>query len=275
MQNLLTSYTKVTLWTMIILILAVPVYIAYDLFLRQPQKVEALQDEYVKKGSYLFAANQCFTCHGYNGEGGIGLPLNKTEDMRAREAKDPFIIKTISRGRRGTQMPVWLKEEGGPLDIEDIKALREFILDGTHWGTYFDIDPKIPDPNKPTDCKFDPNPKARDWKDTKTFLAAHCLLPPCEEKDLVCKGKLVFNGPCLVCHNTNSETKVGPGLAGIFDKDKLPNGKPINDESVTEWVKKGSALYKKEGAPFMPGYGSQVGDDQIKNLLEYLKTLKK
>src|SRR5712692_1799648 len=187
MQSLLTNYTKVTLWTMILLVVAVPVYIVYDLFLRQPQKVEALRDEYVDKGSYLFAANQCFTCHGYNGEGGIGLPLNKTADINAREAKEPFIIKTISRGRRGTQMPVWLKEEGGPLDIEDIKALREFILDGTHWGEYFDLAPVDKDNH------FDPYGKK--WKPTRDFLAAHNLLPPCEEKDLVCRGKLVFNGP--------------------------------------------------------------------------------
>lgn len=272
MQNLLTNYTKVTLWTMILLIIAAPLYIGYDLFLRQPQKVEALRDEYVEKGSYLFAANQCFRCHGFNGEGGIGLPLNKTEEMRAREAKDPFIIKTISRGRRGTQMPPWAKEEGGPLDIEEIKALREFILDGTHWGMYFDVASVVctPDKTKVVEGRVG----VKDWKRTQSFVEDHCLVPP---KPLTPEeaGKQVFNAPCAVCHNTTAEAKVGPGLLGIFQKDKLPNGKPVNDENVTEWIKKGSTTYKKEGAPFMPPYENQVNDAQIKDLIAYLKTLTK
>ncbi len=278
MQKLLQDYTRVILWTMIVLLIATPLYIAYDLFWRQPQKVAAFEEEAVLRGSYEFASNQCFRCHGPNGEGGVGLPLNKTADIRARDAKDPFIIKTISRGRLGTQMPHWLKEEGGPLDSEQIQALRAFILDGTHWGQYYDFDPKrpkeaTPAPGKAQEYEYDPNGKT--WKPTANFLKDHGLLPPCEDADIACKGKLVFNLPCVACHNTNTETKIGPGLAGIMDKDKLPNGQPVNDANLSEWIKKGSATYKKEGAPFMPAYETQVNDNDIKNLLAYLKTLKK
>lgn len=264
--KLVSGYSDVIQWSMIALLIAAPAYIAYDLLLRQPTEAGAIQEEQVIRGSYLFAANQCWRCHGPNGEGGIGLPLNKTADINAREAKNPFIIKTISRGRLGTQMPAWLKDEGGPLDIEDIKALRAFILDGSHWGEYYDLAPVDKENH------VDPNGKA--WKPTKDYLAAHNLLPPCAADDLVCMGKGVFSGPCAACHNITAETKVGPGLLGIFSKPNLPNGKPINDANVTEWIKLGSATYKKEGAPFMPPYGTQLSDDQIKQVIAYLKTLK-
>ncbi len=279
MQKLLTQYTQITLWTIIVLIVAVPAYIVYDFFIRQPQKVEATKTEYVERGSYQFAANQCWRCHGYKGEGGIGLPLNQTQDIGKREAKSPFIYKTIARGRpstRGENMPAWHKDEGGPLDTEDIKMLREFILDGTHWGEYFDFHPVD------KDNKFDPN--GRRWKRTENFLAEHNLIPPppptAEER-----GKALFNspGPCAACHNTTSETRPGieaPGLAGIYQKDKLPNGKPVNDENLKEWIRKGSATYKPPTAsstpPFMPPYEGVINtEDKLNDLLAFLKTLKK
>src|SRR5436305_8819111 len=115
MQRLINQYRQVILWSIIVLLIAAPLYIAYDLLFRQPQKVEADHEEYVMRGSYEFANNQCWRCHGYNGEGGIGLPLNKTADIVARDDKSPFIIKTITHGRYGTQMPTWGKEDGGPL----------------------------------------------------------------------------------------------------------------------------------------------------------------
>jgi len=268
MQRLLNEYRQVVLWSIIILLIAAPIYIAYDLLFRQPQKVEAQHEEYVVKGSYEFASNQCWRCHGYNGEGGIGLPLNKTADIVARDDKAPFIMKTITHGRYGTQMPAWSKEDGGPLDVEQIRALREFVRDpGTHWGEYFDLAPLT------KDNKVDLNGKT--WKKTMNYLAEHNLLPPCADNDIACKGKLVFSGPCQACHNITTESKVGPGLAGLFQKASLPNGKPVNDANVTEWIIKGSASYKTEGAPFMPPYGAQVTPEQITQLIAYLKTLTK
>jgi mono/diheme cytochrome c family protein len=268
LQKLLYEYRQVVLWSMIVLLIATPIYIAYDLLFRQPQKVEAQRADYVMKGSYEFASNQCWRCHGVNGEGGIGLPLNKTADIVGRDDKDPFIIKTITHGRYGTQMPVWGKVDGGPLDPEQITALREFIRDGTHWGTYFDEAPV----NK--DGSVDVYGKV--WKPTMNYLADHNLVPPCADTDIACKGKQVFSGPCATCHNITTVFKVGPGLAGIWQKAALPNGKPVNEADVTEWIMKGSASYKPVGspAPFMPSYAAQVTPEQITQVIEYLKTLK-
>ena len=271
MQRLITNYTNVILWSVVLLVMIAPGYLVFDLFYRQDRQEEHFQEEAVKMGSYVFASSQCWTCHGYNGEGGVGLPLNKTEEIRARDDKEPFIIKTIARGRLNTQMPKWAKEEGGPLDAQQIAALRAFIRDGRYWGKYWDMDPKILDEkNKPIEGKVG----LKAFKPTENYLKDHGLLPPCAADDFVCKGKIVFEGPCQACHYTNKETKVGPGLAGIFQKDKLPNGNPVNETTIAEWIQKGSASYKKEGAPFMPAYETQVKGDDLKNVIEYLKMLK-
>ncbi|TMC60640.1 MAG: cytochrome c [Chloroflexi bacterium] len=55
----------------------------------------------------------------------------------------------------------------------------------------------------------------------------------------------------------------------------MPNGKTVNDDNVREWIKKGSATYKTEGAPFMPSYETQVSDNDISDIIAFLKTLKK
>jgi mono/diheme cytochrome c family protein len=46
------------------------------------------------------------------------------------------------------------------------------------------------------------------------------------------KGKTVFEN-CAVCHNADStETKMGPGLKGLFKRDKLKSGKKVTEANV-------------------------------------------
>src|ERR1700691_128469 len=53
------------------------------------------------------------------------------------------------------------------------------------------------------------------------------------------KGKEVFD-QCSVCHNADStETKVGPGLKGLFKTAKLVNGKPVTEANVRELINNG------------------------------------
>ena len=49
-------------------------------------------------------------------------------------------------------------------------------------------------------------------------------------------GKQVFEQACSVCHNLTAEAKVGPGLAGLYEMDVLPNGSPVDDESLGLWI---------------------------------------
>jgi cytochrome c len=79
------------------------------------------------------------------------------------------------------------------------------------------------------------------------------------------KGKEVFQ-QCTPCHNADStEKKMGPGLKGLFAKDKLNNGKKVSEESVRSQI--------DEGGNGMPAYKEMLGDDEKTDLIAYLKTL--
>ena len=79
------------------------------------------------------------------------------------------------------------------------------------------------------------------------------------------KGEMVFEN-CAVCHNADStDAKVGPGLKGLFKREKLVNGKPVNEENVRALI--------NEGTSAMPPMGDAIKADDKDNLIAYLKTL--
>lgn len=80
------------------------------------------------------------------------------------------------------------------------------------------------------------------------------------------KGQAVFDN-CAVCHNADSdEAKVGPGLKGLFKKEKLMNGKPVTEQNVRDVITNGGAM--------MPPFDDQTISPADKdNLIAYLKTL--
>ncbi len=79
------------------------------------------------------------------------------------------------------------------------------------------------------------------------------------------KGKDVFE-QCSVCHNADSdETKVGPRLKGLFKRDKLKNGKAVNEVNVRDMI--------NEGGNGMPPYADQLSDQDKSDVIAYLKTL--
>jgi cytochrome c len=80
------------------------------------------------------------------------------------------------------------------------------------------------------------------------------------------KGKDVFAANCAVCHNADStDKKMGPGLKGLFSKDKLNNGEKPTEESVRKQI--------DEGGKGMPAYKDMLSDDEKDDLIAYLKTL--
>jgi cytochrome c len=79
------------------------------------------------------------------------------------------------------------------------------------------------------------------------------------------KGKDVFD-QCSVCHNADSaDKKIGPGLKGLFKKDKLVNGKAPTEANVKAKI--------DEGGNGMPAYKDILSDQEKDDLIAYLKTL--
>jgi len=80
------------------------------------------------------------------------------------------------------------------------------------------------------------------------------------------KGKEVFESNCSVCHNSDStETKVGPGLKGLFKKAALTNKKKVTDVNVREVI--------NMGGNGMPSYSDMLTAAEKSDVLAYLKTL--
>jgi cytochrome c2 len=79
------------------------------------------------------------------------------------------------------------------------------------------------------------------------------------------KGQEVFE-QCSVCHNHDSdEKKMGPGLKGLFKKEKMQNGKAANEENVRSII--------NQGGNGMPAYEELLSAEERDHLIAYLKTL--
>jgi cytochrome c len=86
------------------------------------------------------------------------------------------------------------------------------------------------------------------------------------QKGDAAKGKEVFD-QCSVCHNSDStEVKMGPGLKGLFKKDKMTStGKPVTEANILGKI--------NEGGNGMPAYKDILSDAEKANVIAYLKTL--
>src|SRR6266487_3038589 len=85
---------------------------------------------------------------------------------------------------------------------------------------------------------------------SKAMLAA--------DKGDAAKGKEVFE-QCGVCHNADSEEKkMGPGLKGLFQNEKMNNGKKPTEANVRAKI--------DEGGNGMPSYKEMLSDEEKNDL---------
>lgn len=80
------------------------------------------------------------------------------------------------------------------------------------------------------------------------------------------QGRVVYQQYCARCHYANQTGDLhGPSLFGMYRKKYLPSGAPANDDRVTPVILRGRNM--------MPGYGNDLNDQQLQDLLAYLHTL--
>ena len=100
----------------------------------------------------------------------------------------------------------------------------------------------------------------------KTQKPAEKKPAPAAARGNVAKGKVVYANYCDVCHySANTSKKIGPGLKGIYKRGKFADGKKVDDTTMREWIIKGGVD--------MPSFDGQLNDEQIKDLIAYLRTL--
>lgn len=103
-------------------------------------------------GQHLYDQN-CATCHGFNGSGGVGVPLSLPAFLDS--VSDNYLVKTIRHGRPGRIMPAF-------------KALKDEEVDAivAHIRSWSD---------KPAP-KYTDKPVQGDATKGKELFAAHCAI---------------------------------------------------------------------------------------------------
>ena len=80
------------------------------------------------------------------------------------------------------------------------------------------------------------------------------------------RGRQLFSTNCQVCHEVSGSTAVqGPSLQGLYQKPSLPSGAPATDERVRDAIVMGRTN--------MPGYQNLFTDEQVSDVIAYLRTL--
>jgi len=106
--------------------------------------------------------------------------------------------------------------------------------------------------------------------DSKAAQKSEASTPLPDVEGDAAKGKEIFQESCSLCHETSSKFKLGPGMQGISQKGPhaLTDGTEVADES--------SATLRKQivkGAGTMPPAGAAFSDQQVNDLIAYLRTL--
>ena len=69
---------------------------------------------------------------------------------------------------------------------------------------------------------------------------------------------------CALCHYIERpEAKFAPSLKDLFKREKLINGKPVNDQTVAEWIASGSEN--------MPAFRTTLNQKEIQTIISYIK----
>lgn len=118
-----TAYLVVGLILTLAVLVGVGIY-----WIAEPPRLaaaaEEFADERVARGRKIYN-EQCASCHGFQGEGGVGPALNNRTLLK--NTLDEIFFSIIRSGIPNTQMPAWSVDYGGPLTDEDVRDTVAFI----------------------------------------------------------------------------------------------------------------------------------------------------
>lgn len=280
-----------------IIVVVLPVYWILEPN-RQAGAQEAQDEIFIEWGSQLYAPTadggfNCAGCHGANGGGG-NAPYNITDgatgETRAVTWNAPALNTVFHRfdedeirfilvyGRPFSPMSPWGVAGGGPMNEQQIDTLIAYLHS-------LQIDRE--------DC-------AEGEEDVKTCASGHLPTEQQQEIDTAARkavtdgeaasyGEALYNlslssgaYSCARCHTPGwswgepgigGQGGLGPNLTGGRAGTIFPN-----EADMIDFIKNGSVLGAKygiqgQGSGRMPGFGSMLTDEQIKAIVEYVRSL--
>ena len=115
--------------------------------LREPARIQANlvadQEAAVEAGAGLYTEN-CAACHGEQGEGLVGPPLNSRELLRS--TPDELLFSLTRTGVPGTNMPAWGQAFGGPFTDEQVDQLIAYLRAWEPTAPQIVVEQRMPDP---------------------------------------------------------------------------------------------------------------------------------
>jgi mono/diheme cytochrome c family protein len=113
----------------------------------------------IEKGAEIYA-NNCYTCHGFNGEGATGPALNsrhffenRLEELGFAGTLEDYVKLTVAAGRPsntnsqwGVIMPTWSSTYGGPLRDDQVQQVTDYVM---NWESTAVLQTPEEDPFRP------------------------------------------------------------------------------------------------------------------------------
>jgi mono/diheme cytochrome c family protein len=303
----LERFQFIALILLVVLVILVPLYWVLEPG-RQAGAVEHRDSRFVTWGEGLFqtTANggfNCAGCHGGMTATGGNAPYAVTNSQTGEVSavswyapalntvtyrfSDDEITYILTYGRVGSPMSAWGTDGGGPMNAQQLQTLVAYLHS-------IQIPREDCLPSEP-DAQICPSGHlpAADQAQIQTAAEADAQKLVDQGKyDTVdaALGEALFNlnlnsgaYSCARCH-TIGWSYGNPGPSGIGAYGWNLTGGAVNahfdsEEDMISAIKTGSDLGKRFGAPTgqgtgrMPGFGNLLTDDQIKHIVEYVRSL--
>lgn len=216
----------------------------------------------VELGRKLYKDKLCYTCHSIDGSrlvgpsfAGIWGKKEKLSDGSEVVVDENYIEESLRNpnAKVVAGYPPAMPSYEGQLSDEEISALIAFIKDlkeGAGGG----------------------KEKQAAKTEAKTSEAGADAGSPLKRGEELFKTKL-----CATCHSIDGTRLVGPSMKGLYGKtEELADGSKVvvDDEYIKESILNPSAKIVKSYPPAMPSFKGQLSEEDIKSLIEYIKSLK-